>query len=284
MKSMLLKFLLLSAPFTLLCSSVGAQIIDLKNGAEISVEDMVSRARGADMLLLGEFHDNIFHHRERGIFLKLLAQPAMTVVSEHLPVKSAVVFSGSTLSALELAGFDKNAWAWPLHEPLFDNISLAGYKLVGGNLAKGVAKDLAKNGRGNLNQAMREVVERATLNAKSAKALDQDLIDGHCGQLPEKYLAPMQLIQRATDSSFALTMIENKPAILIAGNGHVRKDYGVPQVINAIAPDIKIISIGFHERHDDVKEQLPTLNGLYDFVWFTDAASRSDPCAGFKLK
>ena len=94
----------------------------------------------------------------------------------------------------------------------------------------------------------------------------------------------MQLIQRATDSSFALTMIENKPAILIAGNGHVRKDYGVPQVINAIAPDIKIISIGFHERHDDVKEQLPTLNGLYDFVWFTDAASRSDPCAGFKLK
>lgn len=280
----MLNFSLLSLLLVILCPSADAQIIDVKTGDEISVEDLVRRVRDADMLLLGEFHDNVFHHRERGVLIKLLALPAMTVISEHLPAESRVNFSGSTLSALELAGFDKKAWDWPLHASLFDAIRLTGNTLVGGNLAKGVSKDLAKNGRNILTRKMDEAIERATLNVQSRQALDQDLIDGHCGQLPEKYLPPMQLIQRATDSSFALSMLENKPAILIAGNGHVRKDYGVPQVINSIAPEMKIISIGFHERSNSEVNQTPSFNGLYDFVWLTEAASRPDPCAGFKLK
>ena len=283
-KSAMINFSLTACLFILLSPSAGAQIINLKNGQVISAEDLVQQVRDVDMLLLGELHDNVFHHRERGLFIKLLARPVMTIVSEHLPANSKVEFSGSTLGALELAGFEKKAWDWPLHESLFDNIRAGGHVLIGGNLVKGVSKDLAKNGRSVLSSEMRDAIERATLDAKSGKALDQDLIDGHCGQLPEKYLGPMQLIQRATDSSFALTMLNNKPAILVAGNGHVRKDYGVPQVINAIAPSIKVISIGFHERPGHEKEPIPSFNSMYDFVWFTEAANRTDPCAGFKLK
>ena len=283
-KSAMIKFSLTACLFILLSPSAGAQIINLKNGQVISAEDLVQQVRDVDMLLLGELHDNVFHHRERGLFIKLLARPVMTIVSEHLPANSKVEFSGSTLGALELAGFEKKAWDWPLPESLFDNIRAGGHVLIGGNLVKGVSKDLAKNGRSVLSSEMRDAIERATLDAKSGKALDQDLIDGHCGQLPEKYLGPMQLIQRATDTSFALTMLNNKPAILVAGNGHVRKDYGVPQVINAIAPSIKVISIGFHERPGHEKEPIPSFNSMYDFVWFTEAANRTDPCAGFKLK
>lgn len=283
-QSAIINFSLIACLSVLLSPSAGAQIIDLKTGQEILAEDLAQQVRDVDMLLLGELHDNVFHHRERGSFIKLLAQPVMTIVSEHLPANSKVAFSGSTLSALELAGFEKKSWDWPLHEPLFDHIRAVGHILIGGNLAKGVSKDLAKNGRSILTLEMRDAIARATLDAKSGKALEQDLIDGHCGQLPEKYLGPMQLIQRATDSAFALTMLNNKPAILVAGNGHVRKDYGVPQVINAIAPEIKVISIGFHERAEQEKELIKSFNGIYDFVWFTEAASRTDPCAGFKLK
>jgi hypothetical protein len=32
------------------------------------------------------------------------------------------------------------------------------------------------------------------------------------------------------------------------------------------------------------EEQMPAFADKYDFVWFTDAAERTDPCDGFKLK
>ena len=266
------------------CLPAAAQIVDIKRGREIPITELIAQLRAADMLLLGELHDNIYHHRERALLLTQLGVKDWTIVAEHMPVDGKPVFSASLLEALEQAGFDKKAWGWPLHEVLFEEIRNSGARLIGGNLVKGQAKELAKNGSGSLPLKMRAALERAALDAQSAKALSADLIDGHCKQLPEKYLASMQLIQRATDTSFALAMLENKKSILVAGNGHVRKDYGVPQVLHAIAPEMKVVSIGFHERDEENKALPHLLSDQYDFVWITEAVSRDDPCQGFKLK
>ena len=38
-------------------------------------------------------------------------------------------------------------------------------------------------------------------------------------------------VQRLRDASMAYIASKVAPAIVIAGNGHVRRDYGVPQIL-----------------------------------------------------
>lgn len=267
--------------------AMAAEIIHVASGDVVSTHTLTGVLSSSDVVLLGELHDNPTHHKLRAELLAAVARSGpsgMTIVAEHLPAGSRVVFADTTLPALEAAGFNAASWGWPLHAPLFDAIRNAGLPLVGGNLAKEVSKQIVKNRKQAFPPAVAGIFEAAPLSDAASKKLDQDLIDGHCGQLPQRYLEPMQLAQRATDISMAITLRDNKPAVLVAGNGHVRKDYGVPQVLAAVAPSLKVTSVGFYERTAASAEMLPALAGNYDYVWFTDAIERPDPCENFKLK
>jgi uncharacterized iron-regulated protein len=117
------------------------------------------------------------------------------------------------------------------------------------------------------------------LASDAKRSLENDLIDGHCGKLPAQYLEPMFRVQRLTDISMALVMMRHSPAILFAGNGHVRNDYGVPQVLRSLEPSKKRVSIGFVEEDRRNPKALAELAKLYDFVWITPSIERADPCS-----
>ncbi len=263
---------------------VNAQVIDLNTGDEISEQALAERLRRQDIVLLGELHDNVRHHQLRGELINRIAVATTTVVAEQLPTGAQVSFQGLLRDDLEAAGFDGRGWGWPLHEPLFDAIRLRALPLLGGNLPKGYSKQLVSGGDAALTDALAVPYRQAPLAPQALARLDGDLVDGHCGQLPDKYLAPMRLVQRATDVSMANALLSHVPAVLVAGNGHVRKDYGVPQLISALAPSLKISSVGFYERHGDRQELIKSLAGRYDYVWLTEPAERSDPCENFKIK
>lgn len=262
----------------------GAQIFDLRSLDEISEQALAERLRSQDIVLLGELHDNARHHALRAGLIARFAVAGATIVAEHLPAASRVRFSGALQADLEAAGFDAKGWGWPLHQPLFDGLRAQALPLVGGNLPKGFSKQLMTKGAEALSAPLAQAYQASPLSPQATQRLDQDLIDGHCGQLPDRYLAPMRLVQRATDVSMANVLLNHRPSVLVAGNGHVRKDYGVPQVLQALAPTLKIVSVGFYESGADRQELVKSLAGRYDYVWLTDRAERSDPCEGFKLK
>jgi uncharacterized iron-regulated protein len=261
-----------------------AQILDLSSGKEISVEVLAERLRSADIVLLGELHDNPDHHQARASLIPQFATNKTTIVAEHLPTGRRVTSTGASLSDLEAAGFNRNGWGWPLHQPLFESVLGRGYALIGGNLPAGFSKELMSQGQAAMPLPMARAYEQAVLPAPARSRLEQDLIDGHCGKLPDKYLVPMKLVQRATDISMATALITHRPSVLVAGNGHVRWDYGVPQVLSVLEPSLKISSVGFYESGTDRAELIKSLAGRYDFVWLTDDTQRTDPCADFKLK
>ncbi|MEO0314016.1 MAG: hypothetical protein RI928_472 [Pseudomonadota bacterium] len=261
-----------------------AVILDLSSGKEISEPLLAERLRSADIVLLGELHDNPFHHQARATFIPRFAHGETTVVAEHLPAGHRVTSTGEADRDLEAAGFNRKGWGWPLHQPLFESVLGRGYALVGGNLPAGFSKELMAQGQAAMALSMAKSYEQSTLPDLARAQLEQDLVDGHCGQLPEKYLASMKLVQRATDISMATALLANRPAVLVAGNGHVRRDYGVPQVLAALDPSLKISSVGFYENGTDRAELIKSLAGRYDFVWLTDRAQRSDPCEDFKIK
>lgn len=262
----------------------GAHIIDLGSGEEISEQALAERLRAQDIVLLGELHDNPRHHAFRAGLISRFAAERTTVVAEQLPAPARVRFDGPLQSDLEAAGFDAGGWAWPLHQPLFEGIREQGLPLVGGNLPKGFSKQLMAKGADALAPPLAGAYRASALGPDATQQLDDDLKAGHCGKLPERYLSPMRLVQRATDVSMAEALLGHRPSVLVAGNGHVRKDYGVPQVLRALAPDLKIVAVGFFEDGADRQELVESLAGRYDYVWLTARAERSDPCEGFKLK
>lgn len=261
-----------------------AQIIDMRTGLAVDEPVLLQLLRQQDIVLLGELHDNGQHHAVRGAFIAQLARPNTTVIAEHLPRSAWVRPLGDTRSSLEAVGFDANAWGWPLYEPLFGSILGHSLSLRGGNLAKGDSKKLVKQGDTALSATVAQAIKRAPLSATATSQLEQDLIQGHCGKLPARYLAPMQLVQRATDASMAEALLAFQPSVLVAGNGHVRKDYGVPQVLLALAPQLKVMSVGFEERGSDPALLLESRSGRYDFIWITDSVERDDPCEHLQLK
>jgi uncharacterized iron-regulated protein len=254
------------------------RIVEVASGRTLSRAELAEALRRADFVLLGEQHDNPLHHRLRGELVADLG-PGAAVVAEQLTRGRRVDARGELLPALNAAGFDAQGWDWPLHAPLFGAVVRAGLPLSGGNLPRDTARRIAREGDAALEPALAALLQSAPLNATAQAALDADLVAGHCGQLRDDMTLRLRRAQRARDASLAAALVESagRPAVLVAGNGHVRRDYGVPQLLAALRPGAVVASVGFL----DGGEPLP--GAPYTHVWTTTAPRREDPCAALQM-
>jgi hypothetical protein len=149
--------------------------------------------------------------------------------------------------------------------------------LVAGNVS---AADTARIVRGGYDA----VFDRGTIAALGldrtidpAWQADQEReIDaGHCHALPSDVWPRMARAQYARDAFMAHVLGEHASAgaVLLAGNGHARRDFGVPRWL-ALDP-ARVLSVGFVETDSTA----PT--GAFDAVVRAPPAARDDPCARF---
>lgn len=227
--------------------------------------------------LLGETHDNTVHHELRARLIREMARERwrMAVVFEQFDASANADLvhaeaSGADAEALASAGkLDRKGWRWPLHKPLVEAAVENKLPVRGGNLPREEARAIARGTR-NADLGF------APWNDAREQGLRRALSDGHCAPVPEPLLAGMVRAQRARDASLAFALLASGPrAILIAGNGHVRRDHGVPIHLGEGA-----LSVGFVEVRDGLLAPAAYETALYDYVCFTAAAAREDPCAG----
>jgi len=279
-----------------------ARIFEVSTGQAIGFETLTEKLAAHSIILLGEFHDNAHHHRARARLIEALgqahkSQEPFQLVVEQLAMGSSVspntkVSTEALLAQLKEAGFQDKAWGWPLHEPVFRAAFSQGMAVHGGNLVPGQSMKLFQQGESALPEKLQGLLAKASLPAPNLQALDKALVDGHCGQLPDAMLEPMRLVQRATDLSLLVAATEHKAAIVIAGNGHVRKDFGIPSLLPALKTSPKLVTVGFLESDPSAKagqSGSTASNGqarhwaVYDYVWLTPPADREDPCKGFQM-
>ncbi len=259
-------------------------IIEQASGRPVSEAALLALIKTSDFVLLGELHDNPHHHARRGALLAQLRPPA-ALVAEHLasPARLQLTPAADLSAALSEAGFDAKAWRWPLHQALFDGAAQAGLPLLGGNVSREQARQVAREGRAALPAEAGALWDAHPLSTAARASLDADLVQGHCGQLKSgPHLDGMVWAQGLRDASLWQTLqaaaaAGARPAVLLAGNGHVRLDYGVGHLARSQRPQAKLISVGFGEAG----KPLPA--GDYTHIWITAAAERADPCAGFAL-
>ena len=260
-----------------------------QTGRTVPTADLTRRLAAADLVLLGEFHDDALHHRIRGALITAFDQRHPAVVFEQFaeadgPIAPPAAGESET-DWLDRNGFDRTGWRWPLHRPVVDAALAHARAIWGSGLSRESLRAVVRGGADAAPEPLRALIVRTPLDSVARAEIDRELIDGHCGQLPPSMLPGMRAAQEARDASMTRALLAagaTGPAWLIAGNGHVRADMGVPRMLRIVAPERKRLVVGFLERDEHGNLPAAAERRVYDLVVVTPRVEREDPCAAFK--
>lgn len=278
------------------------RIWEISSAQFIDRETLVKRLAGADFVLLGERHDNPDHHMlQAEVVRSLLAVGRRPAVGfEMLGLDDASIIAGHLAAAPDDAAglgravnWNQRGWPdWAMYQPIAEAALQAKLRIVATNLPLATARKMTRDGLTALEPRM---IRELGLDQPPPKPvfarMAADIRDAHCGYAPEQSLKAMVDVQRARDAQMAQSLIAaGGPggAILVAGAGHVRNDYGIPVYLRQKTPDKRVISIAFVEVDEQKTEPqsyaLPYPNGRlpFDYVWFTPRVDDEDPCEKFK--
>ena len=262
------------------------RIVDARTGGAVTRDELERRAAAARWVLLGEAHDNADHHRLQAEVVSALLRagraPALAMEQfdrEHqLAMDTARSRGEKDPDRIADAGkFDRKGWRWPDYRPLVAIAATRGLPLLAANLSREDARALMKSGR--------PAPGLAPLAVEDNTLLERDIVEGHCGvRPPQALLGGMVEAQRARDAQMAVALLAAGPggAALVAGAGHVRRDRGVPAYLPAEERSRTLV-IAFLEVEAGVDAPAAGLGALYDLVWYTPRADRTDPCKDLRL-
>jgi uncharacterized iron-regulated protein len=262
------------------------RIWDVRGQRFASEEELAAQLRKSRFRLLGEVHDHPGHHRLRADLIGRIGGPAEVYFEQFDRENDAALRSaqakGADPDALIGAGKMARDWNGPLYKPLLESALAAGHPVRAANLSTADTRRIARAGAlGTGDKALAAALERSDWTALREQEMRREIFESHCGALPERLAPAMVLAQRARDATLALALAEaSGSAVLIAGNGHVRRDVGVPLYLPAGSP---VLSVGFVETRDDEPDPRGYARGVagevaYDYVWFTSPQARPDPC------
>lgn len=267
----------------------------------VAPEVLAAAAFKADFVLLGEVHDNPDHHRlQAWVIAEIVRQgrrPAvvfeMIRIDQDGALRAYLGSPGASAAGLGQALlWNEQGWPeWRNYQPVAEAAMAAKLPVKAGSPPREETRKVSLNGLSALPAETYKTFGFSLLFSDHLqKALLEDLFVSHCRMVPESALGPMASVQRLRDATLADSMIGagDGGAVLIAGSGHVRKDRGVPWYLQRRAPQKTAVSVSFVEVKDGVTEpenfvpRDPNGAPAADFIWFTPAFERSDPCEDFK--
>ena len=273
-------------------------IWDARERRSVTRATLEAAGARADFVLVGETHDNPDHHRLQLELLEAIVRagrrPAVALEQldrEHQAGldRARAERPGDAGYVADAAQFDRRGWHWPFYEPIVAFALANDLPLVAANLSRRDASAVVQRGYGALGADAGHLGLLQPPDAAQAAAIEAAVREGHCGKLPESVVPRMVAAQRARDAVIADALIARGPAgaVLIAGNGHVRRDLGVPVQLAARAPQRSALAVGIVEvienatRAEDYVAPEAGDAPRFDFAVFTPRAARPDPCAGF---
>lgn len=268
---------------------------DFKPVTEAQLDEAVTKAK---YILLGEIHVNPDHHLLQAKIIEMVARKGRrpAIVFEMIPEK----FQGA-LDVFPQTGAEDASdlgdilhWAelgwpdWSIYQPIADAALAAKLTLLAGAPNRDTQKALPESTPPKKYEQMYDDFRLSEpLKPEIMKALEKEIDEGHCNMMPATAIPRMIQVQRMRDAFLAKAMLSPKVtdgAVLIAGAGHIRKDWAVPNLIRQKMPDADIISIAFLEVDPDrasPSDYSLAVEGLgqpFDFIYLTPSADLTDQC------
>ncbi|PHM63793.1 ChaN family lipoprotein [Xenorhabdus ishibashii] len=248
-------------------------VLDMKTGKAIMPEQLLEQLANYPRVIVGEKHDNPYHHQIELWLVQQLDQkrPHGSVLLEMInpnqqekvnKVKSWL--QGNPIVREEriqnLLAWQQG-WPWKWYGDLVMELMRAPYPLLAANLDRSEIEQY-KN---------QKTEDKNSLVSENVKQLIETTIkNSHGGNIEPKLLSYMTKVQQMRDQRMAERLIKApSPALLFAGGYHAVKAMGVPQHVKKIAPNEEIAVFV-------IAEEGVSLNNEYaDFVWFTPKVSEN---------
>ncbi len=295
------------------------RIWSVKDKDFVSVRDFGRQIALARFVLLGEVHDNPDHHLWQAWAIRTISKLRGSRIVEGAPQVDII--------AMEMVRVDQNTaldkfygrdvlvprprkprdfarmlkWSksgWPdfkIYAPIIKQALHEQIVIVPASVSRNFTRLLSKEGEAALADGERNRLSLAKpLPETQSKALATEILASHCGLIPGHVVPRMSFIQRFRDATMAdslLSVASGKGGILIAGNGHVRRDRGVPWYLEERGvPADAIVSLKIAEVNSDSTEPSAYLDGeadgrpVADFIVFTPRKERPDPCTEMRAQ
>jgi uncharacterized iron-regulated protein len=251
-----------------------------------------SRLQGNAVVMLGEVHDNAQQHRLR---LEVLRR---AFVAGWRPAIAMEQFDRERQADIERArrerptdaqhvidlaappsGRPGAGWNWDFYRPFVALALEYDVPLIAANLSNADTTKIVRGGFAAVFDSAS--IARLGLDRPIAddwqSAQEREIHNGHCGVLPPATWPRLARAQFARDAVMAHALRQHAKGgiVLLAGNGHVRRDIGVPRWLDG--DQRRTFTVAYLEDDDG-----STPVAAFDAVVRTEVAARSDPCESFK--
>lgn len=261
--------------------------IETAGASEATVQSFIASARDADIVVLGEIHDNPEHHRIQAEVVAALAPTALVfeMIPQELEAEVNALRQGGADSAALAEALDWADSGWPdfaYYAAIMEAAPRA--QIFGaGQPSADVSRAALEGAAGvfgpdaaiyGLDQQL-DPAEQAFREAEQGAA--------HCDALSPEVLPGMVEAQRFRDAGiadatlWARTITGGGQVVVITGSGHADKRRGMPAMIALADPKAKVVSLGQFELGAAPPED-------YDAVLLAAAPPRGDPCSALKPK
>lgn len=236
--------------------------------------------RDADIVILGENHDNPAHHAAQAGIVAQLAPKAL-VFEMLTPDQAEMHIPGGSAEALSDA-FDWPNSGWPdfaFYYPIFTAAPDAA--VFGAQVSRARAGEVMEQGpAGVFGPEAAAFGLTEPLPAEEQALREAHQLKAHCDALPSELLPMMVDMQRLRDAELARQTAlaldaTGGPVAVITGNGHAREDWGMPVYLGRVLPDAAVITLGQGEDGSPP-------DGVFDVLRDAPRPDREDPCAAFR--
>lgn len=235
---------------------------------------------GADVVILGEVHDNPLHHAHQARAVAALQPRALVFEMLSPDIAGLPVPRGDVARVAKALGWDSKGWPdFALYHPIL--LAAPGARIYGAEVPRSVARQALKTGIAEaFGKAAQAYGLTTPLSAPGQAAREAEQAQAHCLALPGDVLPGMVAVQRLRDAVLARAVVQamaetGGPVAVITGLGHARRDQGLAVPLARVAADLRLLSLGQFE------EAAPAAPA-FDLWLVTPAAPREDPCKALK--
>ncbi|MCG7520131.1 ChaN family lipoprotein [Ruegeria sp. Ofav3-42] len=245
-------------------------------------DEVLAAMTAADVVILGEIHDNPQHHGIQAEALKAIGPTA--VVWEMVTEEGAQRLSDKAISdPEELSRILK--WlesGWPPLSMYYPVFQASDAPVYGAMVPRAAARAAMERGAATaLGADAARYGLTVPLPKEEQAAREADQMAAHCNALPESALPQLVAIQRLRDAVLTRAILRateetGGPVAVITGNGHARKDRGIPTFLSRMSPGLNVFVLG--QSEDGIVE------GEFDAVIDSPGVEREDPCLAFETQ
>jgi len=294
------------------------QIVDSRSGQSLGVDALVERMAAADVVYLGESHDNADHHaKQKQLLEALVARGMMPVLGfeffdvgqtgylqQYVSGQASMMQLHGGASPLtpeqrlrrQLGWQERSDRDWDFYFQLIELAKTHQLSIFGADLAAGIKLRLSRVGISGLNPVESyQLVRMQNPGDDYRELMYAKFREGHCGWGEEPMLSRLYQTWNARNNRMAESIVQmasgsdGAPVVMILGNGHTEHNRAVYGQVAYLNPGLQQLNLALQPISIDpspLADYLAaTTVGATDFgprhelLWFTQRHDYQDPCA-----